>query len=376
MKPLVLALAGVLVLLCAVPFGAAVLVTVLAAPAVAEQLRQGPCSYLTADATGSTASAGTPAAAASTATGTGAVLPPIGSPRRASLRNPPLPIPARIRTLYLQAAARYGVSWALLAGVGMEETAHGRNTATSTAGARGLMQFMPATWRAYRVDGDHDGQASITNDADSIHTAARYLAATGARTSVGMRAALYAYNHALWYVNDVLHYAHHYAGDTTTPADTGSSEEIVCDPSGDPGGDPGPVPDGPHGPCPPTSSPAEHGLKPNALRGLRCVKQAFGWIRSMGGVGPRPNKSDHPAGRAVDFMIPNWNTKTGNARGWQVARWLQHHAAALRVKYIIFDDHVWRAYRASAGWTRYTHPNGATRNPTLRHLDHVHLSTG
>jgi len=66
---------------------------------------------------------------------------------------------------------------------------------------------------------------------------------------------------------------------------------------------------------------------------------------------------------------------SGNTRGWQVARWLQHNARTLRVKYVIYDDKVWRAYRPTAGWTPYTHPNGATSNPTLRHLDHVHLST-
>ena len=95
----------------------------------------------------------------------------------------------------------------------------------------------------------------------------------------------------------------------------------------------------------------------------------------MGGVGNRSNTSDHPAGRAVDFMIPNWNTTEGRARGRQLAHWLQTHAVELNVKYLIHDDHVWRASRPSQGWTPYTHPNGATNNPTLRHLDHAHVST-
>jgi len=364
MKPFALLLAGIMLLLVAVPLGAAVLVTVVAAPAVAEQLRQDPCSYLEEGTT--------------TAPSVTQSLPPVGSPRRASLRNPPLAIPGAIRALYEKAAARYRVPWALLAGVGMEETAHGRTTATSSAGARGLMQFMPGTWRMYGTDGDGDGRAVITNSADSVMSAARYLAATGGTRTSGIRKALFAYNHATWYVNDVLHYAHHYAaggagGVGTT--DSTATGEALCDPGAEGGdGEVGPVPDGPSGTCPPSGSAAERGLKPNALRGLRCVKQAFPWIRSMGGVGPRPNVSDHPAGRAVDFMIPAWNTAAGNARGWQVARWLQKNAARLRVKYIIFDDRVWRAYRATQGWTRYTHPNGATRSPTLRHLDHVHLS--
>ena len=107
---------------------------------------------------------------------------------------------------------------------------------------------------------------------------------------------------------------------------------------------------------------------------LRCVKKTFPWITSMGGVGPRPNVSDHPSGHAVDFMIPKWHTRAGNTRGWQVARWLQRNAASLKVKYIIFDNKVWRAYAPSRGWARYTHPNGST-NPTLRHENHVHCST-
>ncbi|MBK8462862.1 MAG: lytic transglycosylase domain-containing protein [Nigerium sp.] len=289
-------------------------------------------------------------------------LPPVGTPRRASLTNPPTPIPARILTLYQQAAARSRVPWPLLAGVGMAETNHGHLTATSSAGARGLMQFLPATFAAYGVDADGDGRATIDSDADSIHSAARYLAASGATRTDGIRRALYAYNHATWYVNDVLHYAHHYQTDACeqTPDDPASTRA----PSGA----------GVPGACPPTGSTAERGLQPATLHALRCTKRQYPWIRSMGGRGYRPNTSDHPAGRAVDFMIPNWNTRAGNTRGWQVARWLQHNARTLRVKYVIYDDKVWRAYRPTAGWTPYTHPNGSTRNPTLRHLDHVHLS--
>ncbi len=82
----------------------------------------------------------------------------------------------------------------------------------------------------------------------------------------------------------------------------------------------------------------------------------------MGGVGKRNNVSDHPYGRAIDFMIPAWNTAAGRARGWQVARWLQKNAATLKVKYIIFDMKVWRAYRSSQGWQPYTFfgPNPGT----------------
>ena len=129
--------------------------------------------------------------------GIGFELPPPGTPRLNSLNSPPLPIPADIKALYLAAADRDHLPWALLAGIGMEETAHGRNNATSSAGAQGLMQFMPATWALYGVDGDGDGRADIRNDADSAMSAANYLTASGVTAGTeGVRRAIFAYNHA------------------------------------------------------------------------------------------------------------------------------------------------------------------------------------
>ena len=154
--------------------------------------------------------------------GIGFELPEPGSPRQASLRNPPLPIPDKVKTLYKAAAARYAIPWTLLAGIGMEETGHGRTTATSSAGAQGLMQFLPATFAAVGVDGDGDRRADIRNDADSITSAANYLVRSGVTDGPdGVVKALYAYNHATWYVNDVLHFAHAYGGGVVLGDPTG-----------------------------------------------------------------------------------------------------------------------------------------------------------
>ena len=146
--------------------------------------------------------------------GIGFDLPAAGTPRAELPAHPARPHPAAREGLVRRGgASRYQLPWTLLAGIGMEETAHGRTTATSTAGARGLMQFMPATFAAYGVDGDGDGATSITSDADSVFTAANYLTRSGVtKGEEGVRAALFAYNHATWYVNDVLHYAHAYGG--------------------------------------------------------------------------------------------------------------------------------------------------------------------
>lgn len=195
MKRLIIPLALTLTMLLVVPLGLILLLTAVILPATA-------------------ATACTPTGTTTSTSPDG--MPPPGSPRQASLTNPPTSIPPDIQTLYQTAATHYGLPWTLLAGVGMEETNHGRNTATSSAGAQGLMQFMPGTWASYGVDGDNDGHASITNNADSIFSAANYLAASGATTSAdGIRTALYAYNHALWYVNDVLYYAAAYTADGT-----------------------------------------------------------------------------------------------------------------------------------------------------------------
>jgi hypothetical protein len=140
-------------------------------------------------------------------------LPGPGEPRLNSLTNPALPIPPDIKALYVAAAERYELPWTLLAGIGMAETAHGRIRAISSAGAQGLMQFMPATWKVYGVDGNGDRQADILSDADSTMSAANYLTATGVHNGPdGVRDSLFAYNRAHWYVNDVLHYARAYGG--------------------------------------------------------------------------------------------------------------------------------------------------------------------
>ena len=174
---------------------------------------------------GQAVAAAAPAAAGAQEGGVGFALPAPGQPRQNSLTSPPLTIPADIKTDYVRAANRYKIPWTLLAGVGMEETAHGRNTHASSAGAQGLMQFMPATWSTYGVDGDGDGRADITNDADSAMSAANYLTAAGAtKGEAGVKRALFAYNHADWYVNDVLYYAAKYGGGTVlgSPVDCGT----------------------------------------------------------------------------------------------------------------------------------------------------------
>ena len=166
-------------------------------------------------------------------------------------------IPEVALNAYRVAAARMhnvdpgcGIDWALLAGIGREESDHGRfggavlhTDGTSTprivgpaldgkhwdyipapadgmaldgdavyAHALGPMQFIPSTWAEYGVDGNGDGKADIFNIYDAALTAARYLCAAGGdlRTPAGQTRAVLAYNHNNQYLAQVLALAQAY----------------------------------------------------------------------------------------------------------------------------------------------------------------------
>jgi hypothetical protein len=118
-------------------------------------------------------------------------------------------IPPFLLPIYQACGTEYGVPWYVLASINRIETAFGTNLNVSTAGAQGWMQFMPATWDAYGVDANNDGRKDPYNPVDAICAAANYLEASGARED--LPGAIFAYNHADWYVDEVLLYARQYA---------------------------------------------------------------------------------------------------------------------------------------------------------------------
>jgi murein DD-endopeptidase MepM/ murein hydrolase activator NlpD len=126
-------------------------------------------------------------------------IPPLLSGLQGALEDNP---PAYLIPIYKQAGRRYHVPWQVLAAINQIETDYGRNLAVSSSGAVGWMQFMPETWRQWAVDADHDGQLNPYSPQDAIFTAARYLQASGA--SHDLTGAIFAYNHANWYVAEVL----------------------------------------------------------------------------------------------------------------------------------------------------------------------------
>ncbi|MCW3011546.1 MAG: peptidoglycan DD-metalloendopeptidase family protein [Solirubrobacterales bacterium] len=124
---------------------------------------------------------------------------PIGVPNFfiEKFRIPPFLLP-----IYQAAGIQYGVRWEILAAINEIETDYGRNLNVSSAGALGWMQFIPSTWKAYGTDANDDGKKDPYNPVDAIFAAARYLKAAGAEQDI--RKAVFAYNHADWYVDSVL----------------------------------------------------------------------------------------------------------------------------------------------------------------------------
>jgi len=129
-------------------------------------------------------------------------LPAIGPMNVPSFFIDTFAVPPFLLPIYQAAGIQYGVRWEILAAINEIETDYGRNLNVSTAGAMGWMQFMPATWEAYGVDANGDGRKDPYNPVDAIFAAARYLKAAGAERDLA--AAIFAYNHADWYVTSVL----------------------------------------------------------------------------------------------------------------------------------------------------------------------------
>ena len=112
--------------------------------------------------------------------------------------------------LWQRAGAAYGIPWQVLAAINKIESNFGRNMGPSSAGAVGWMQFIPDTWQRWGLDASGDGIANPWDPEDAVFAAARYLAAAGGREDVPR--AIFAYNHAEWYVDDVLQLAALFGG--------------------------------------------------------------------------------------------------------------------------------------------------------------------
>lgn len=141
-------------------------------------------------------------------------------------------VPRKFVPIYQAAAAKYHLGpkgSAILASIHFNETSFGTNTENTTgSGAEGQMMFMPETWAGYGVDANGDGKKDPFDAEDAIFAAARYLRASGAPGS--WHDAIFAYNHAEWYVQRVIEDARRFQGERVE-AVAGSELGETCAPA-------------------------------------------------------------------------------------------------------------------------------------------------
>jgi hypothetical protein len=129
----------------------------------------------------------------------------------------PTGTPTSYMSLYQESAAQYcpGLSWTVLAAIGQIESADGTNDGPSSAGALGPMQFLPSTWKTWGITAfGQTGAPNIMNPFDAVPSAARMLCADGAGSGgQDLRQAIFDYNHAGWYVDEVLTLANEYGSE-------------------------------------------------------------------------------------------------------------------------------------------------------------------
>ena len=140
-------------------------------------------------------------------------LRPRHSPPPVATGHVPSGRPTSYIQLFQESAAQYcpGLPWTVLAAIGQIESADGTNPGPSTAGALGPMQFLPSTWAEWGITAfGEPSPPNIMDPFDAVPAAARYLCAAGGATAAGLPRAIFAYNHADWYVNEVLALARQY----------------------------------------------------------------------------------------------------------------------------------------------------------------------
>ena len=120
------------------------------------------------------------------------------------------------------------------------------------------------------------------------------------------------------------------------------------------------------------------GLTPRAEAVWTAVAKVFGTLPAggfkPGGVttGHIPG-SAHYEGRAIDYMYRPVTEKSIR-HGWVLAQWLVAHAEPLFIRTVIFDRRIWTPGPAGAdAWQPYTVTHGQVDDPSLQHLDHVHV---
>ncbi len=285
--------------------------------------------------------------------------------------------------------------------------------AASGAGARGIAQFMPATWESAGKDGDGDGVADIANPQDAIYSQGAYMCAmvdgvkklqeAGAATGEVLDLALAAYNAGLGAVQgaggipqngetpayverikaSMAKYAQAPDGSSGGAVAAGASAEGLENTS--------PVADSfaPEAMSVPDPTPSAHGtamITPRMSALITDVMSNYPQIVLPAlycwDAHPYNPASDHPMGRACDIPFYSCaadpqrsaDPSTGTAAGNAAANWMAANAGYYGVHYIIWRGQEWDA--STGAWVPYDGAGGLydTSDCSGGHYDHIHVS--
>ncbi|MGI5118960.1 hypothetical protein ACQEU5_05345 [Marinactinospora thermotolerans] len=337
-------------------------------------------------------------------------------------------IPEDYLEAYRQIGREHNIPWNVLAGVGKQESDHGRNpssgvsSGTNDAGAAGPMQHgvlndgaaanawsKPVRgdrrldvddlsgasfwddpsrrhgdgsgWPGYfAADGNDDGFVDVYDIWDAATGTAGYLLWMGFEENP--EAALQSYhdgpgNSPGWYSDSVMRWAESYAdGEFEVVDGSGAQNCALPGPPGDV--DVEKMKDGELEEC---TVPGLFGKQGGVqmLTPLTCAAHAVIYaefedvVHNVHAQRCPDDGYEHPRGRAVDYMINGGGvvaTGQDERNGDDLAAWVQRHAADLGVYYIIWKQRIWYAATPGSGWSGMSDRGGATAN----HYDHVHVS--
>lgn len=112
----------------------------------------------------------------------------------------------------------------------------------------------------------------------------------------------------------------------------------------------------------------ENHLQVDSIRVARSVALRFPQVETIGGWRASDPYPDHPSGRAVDIMIPNYDTGDGKKLGDDIRDYLFGNREEFNIEYMI-----WRQeYIPSEGQPNIMEDRGSD---TQNHFDHVHVTT-
>ena len=124
----------------------------------------------------------------------------------------------------------------------------------------------------------------------------------------------------------------------------------------------------------PTSPPSSWGSTERRLTAKTIrVHRACGPSSPRSGrctAGGKLSSGEHPLGRALDVMIPNYQSSSGRELGTDIAEWVGTNAGSLDLEYVIWRQQIWNPRRAGEGW-RFMADRGSD---SANHINHVHIS--